>query len=199
MTKMIALDCDGVLLDFNLAYATAWSRFAGSHPAERDPQAYWHFDRWDVERLSGDRLELLRTYYDEDHWASIPAIAGALLACQRLHDAGYELVCVSALEERFANARLRNLREHGFPIEKVFATGNLPGPRSPKAQIIDDLKPLAFVNDFLPYMSGIRSETHTALILREPNGSPNTGSALAQVGSTHQDLAAFSEWWLARH
>jgi hypothetical protein len=196
---LIALDCDGVLLDYNLAYAKAWARYAGAHPIERDPQAYWHFDRWGIERLSGDSLDKLRTFFDEDHWATIPEITGAAEACHRLHDAGYELVCVTALEEHFADARLRNLRSHGFPIERVFATGHLPGQRSPKARVLDDLKPVAFVDDYLPYMFGIRRETHKALILREPNGSPNTGYGLEEVESTHIDLAEFSEWWLARH
>ena len=105
---------------------------------------------------------------------------------------------MSALHDQFSKARLKNLRDHGFPIEKVFTTGNLPGEHSPKAKIIDEIKPVAFVDDYLPYMSGIRSETHTALILREPNGSPNTGPGLDSVGSTHVNLAAFTEWWLAR-
>ncbi len=53
MTRgMIALDADGVLLDYNLAYAGAWERAFGVYPVERDPLAYWAMDRWQVERLS---------------------------------------------------------------------------------------------------------------------------------------------------
>lgn len=195
---LIALDADGVLLDYNLAYAKAWARFSGAHPAERDPDAYWHIDRWDVERLAGERLAQFRVLFDAEFWASVPPIAGAVEACRRLHDHGFELVCVSAIDGHFVGARLKNLRDHGFPIERVFGTGNQPGEQSPKAQVIDRIKPLAFVDDYLPYMRGIRSETHTALILRGPNGSPNIGSGLSAVSSTHADLAAFSDWWLAR-
>ena len=53
---IMALDCDGVLLDYNLAYAGAWERAFGVYPREMDPQAYWPMDRWGVERLSGERL-----------------------------------------------------------------------------------------------------------------------------------------------
>jgi hypothetical protein len=35
----VALDADGVLLDFNLAYAHAWEKAFGRFPAERDPLA----------------------------------------------------------------------------------------------------------------------------------------------------------------
>ena len=48
---LIALDADGVLLDFHLGYASAWQRAFGLAPAERDPLAYWPIDRWHVERL----------------------------------------------------------------------------------------------------------------------------------------------------
>lgn len=46
---VIALDADGVLLDYNLAYAAAWQRAFGFYPRERDRCAYWAVDRWDVE------------------------------------------------------------------------------------------------------------------------------------------------------
>lgn len=42
---LIALDADGVLLDFHLGYAGAWRRAFGALPVERDPLAYWPIDR----------------------------------------------------------------------------------------------------------------------------------------------------------
>lgn len=195
---LIALDADGVLLDFHMAYADAWERAFGNYPRERDPLAYWPMDRWDVERLGMFRKARLRAAFDETLWATMPALDGALEACHRLHDAGYDLVCVSALESRFEAARLRNLRNLGFPIERVVATGNLGSERSPKADAIEDLKPVAFVDDYLPYLRGIPESVHTALVLRAPNGSPNTGPELALARSTHKDLAEFAAHWLAR-
>ena len=85
----------------------------------------------------------------------MPAIEGAVEACHRLHDAGFDLVCVSALEAEHEAARLRNLRDHGFPIERVVATGNAAGERSPKADAITALGPQAFVDDYLPYLRGV--------------------------------------------
>jgi beta-phosphoglucomutase-like phosphatase (HAD superfamily) len=49
---IIALDADGVLLDYGLAYAGAWQKAFGQFPPERDPLAYWPTDRWDVECLA---------------------------------------------------------------------------------------------------------------------------------------------------
>jgi phosphoglycolate phosphatase-like HAD superfamily hydrolase len=193
---LIALDADGVLLDFHAGYARAWQRAFGVHPKERDPLAYWPMDRWEVERLEDERRGQLRAHFDEAFWSSVPAIDGAIDACHRLHEAGFELVCVSALHAEFEAARLRNLRDHGFPIERVIATGNLAGERSPKADAIASLRPLAFVDDYLPYFRGVPDEVHTALVLRGPNGSPNAGEELRLAKSTHQDLVAFAAHWL---
>ncbi len=198
MTRpLIALDADGVLLDFHLAYASAWERAFGAYPRERDPQAYWPIDRWDVERLDAQRRARFREQFGEQFWATCPALPGAVQACHRLVEAGFDLVCVSALEEEFGPARLRNLRALDFPIERVIATGNAEGERSPKADAIEALQPLAFVDDYLPYLRGVPAHVHTALVLRAPNGSPNTGDQMHLAKSVHQDLAEFTRHWLA--
>jgi phosphoglycolate phosphatase-like HAD superfamily hydrolase len=198
MTRpLIALDCDGVLLDFHLGYASAWTRAFGQAPLERDPLAYWPIDRWQVERLDTKRRAVFRTAFDEQFWATIPPIAGAAEACHRLHSAGFDLVCVTALDKEFESARLRNLRDLGFPIERVVATGNAEGARSPKADSIEALQPVAFVDDYVPYMRGVPAHVHTALILRAPNGSPNTGPDLALAKSVHDDLVQFADHWLS--
>jgi hypothetical protein len=186
-----------VLLDFHLGYADAWRRAFGAAPAERDPQAYWPIDRWDVPRLDEVGRGHFRRFFDEPFWQSVPAIDGAIEASHRLVEAGFDLVCVSALELRYEAARLYNLRQLGFPIERVIATGNEAGPRSPKADAIEQLQPVAFVDDYLPYMRGVPAHVHTALVLRAPNGSPNAGPDLALVKSVHQDLAQFVRDWLA--
>jgi phosphoglycolate phosphatase-like HAD superfamily hydrolase len=196
--RLIALDADGVLLDFHAGYANAWRRAFGASPRERDPQAYWPIDRWDVERLDEARRLHFRKYFDETFWTSVPAIAGAVEASNRLHDAGFDLVCVSALEAEYEAARLRNLRDLGFPIERVVATGNAPGERSPKADAITELDPLAFVDDYLPYLRGIPAHVHAALVLRALNGSPNCGDEMSLVHSVHPDLSDFADHWLAR-
>jgi hypothetical protein len=199
MTRpLIALDADGVLLDFHLGYASAWHRAFGHAPAERDPQAYWPMDRWQVERLDGPSRALFRAAFDDHFWTTLPALPGAIDACHRLQQAGFDLVCVSALDLAFESARLRNLRALGFPIERVIATGNVEGARSPKADAIDSLQPVAFVDDYVPYMRGVPGHVHTALVLRAPNGSPNTGADMKLAKSLHDDLAGFADHWLAR-
>ncbi len=196
MTPIIALDADGVLVNYHEAYARAWTMAFGARPAMRDPEAYWPMDRWEVRRLQGDQLEAFRTLFDEKFWSSIPAITGAVEACNDLVTAGYELVCVTAMELHFEVARLRNLQDQGFPISRVIATQSVQPGVSPKAAALRSLDPVAFVDDYLPYMLGIPEDIHAALVLREPNGSPNVGDELEHVDSQHLDLADFARWWL---
>ncbi len=196
MKPTIALDADGVLLDYHLAYRDAWNRAFGEMPAVRDPLAYWPIDRWEVRRLAGEELMHFRSCFDESFWSAIPPVAGAVDACVRLHNAGYELVCVSAIESRFQAARLQNLRDGGFPIDRVIATASKEGDISPKAEALLQLRPVAFVDDYLPYLRGVPSGIHLALVLREPHGSPNMGRELHLAHSQHDDLSQFANWWL---
>ena len=193
---IIALDADGVLLDYNAAYRGAWERAFGESPVLRDTNAYWAIDRWGVSRLVGSELDRFRACFDEEYWKSIPAIPNAVKACEKLCAAGYELVCVSAIESHFQSARLQNLRECGFPIDRVIATSNNVNGASPKAEALRELRPVAFVDDFLPYLRGIPEEIHAALVLRESNGSPNKGHELNLAHSQHTDLANFASWWI---
>lgn len=194
--SIIALDADGVLLDYHLAYRGAWHRAFEELPALNDPNAYWPIDRWDVRKLQGDELFYFRSFFNEEFWGTIPAIAGAVTACNQLHNAGFELVCVSAIESPFEIVRLKNLKNLGFPIDRVIATSNIDGVISPKADALSKLNPIAFVDDFLPYHRGVSRTMHHALITRETNGTPNIGADLRLIDSSHQDLLSFSNWWL---
>ena len=196
-SAVIAHDADNVLLDYSIAYAAAWERAFQTRPIERDPQAYWPIDRWGVERLEGERLERFQACFDEEFWSTIPAVDGALQACRDLAAAGYTLVCVSAIRPAYEGARLRNLQSLGFPIARVIATSSSAEAGNPKAPAINELAPAAFVDDYLPYLTGIRLDVHAALVHRQRNGSPNTGPELVHVRSQHANLAGFARWWLA--
>lgn len=196
--KVIALDGDGVLLDYSTAYARAWERAFGEKVKLQNPQAYWPISRWGVRRLDGAELDKFREQMDETFWSTIPAIDGALEACMQLREFGYRLVCVTALKKRYGSARLRNLVDLGFPIDEVITTDADAYPQSPKAAVLNSLAPVAFVDDYAPYMVGIAPTIHKALIIRDPVGSPNTGAALDSADSTHMDLAAFTAYWNER-
>ena len=67
-----------------------------------------------------------------------------------------------------------------------------------KADTLNSLKPIAFVDDYLPYFVGVDAAIHRALILRGITGSPNAGDLLVHTDSHHADLLAFANWWSQR-
>lgn len=195
-SNVIALDCDGVLLNYADAYGKAWERAFGEVPTLQNRDAYWPMHRWGIPMLTGGQLEQFRRVFDDKFWSTIPPIVGALEACQLLIEAGCELICVTALELHNLEARKRNLEMLGFPITKVIATPNREHDESPKAQVLNELGVDAFVDDYAPYLVGVSADIHKALILRDPIGSPNVGQALSLANSTHANLLAFAHCWL---
>lgn len=194
--KIIAIDVDGVLLDYSVAYRHAWAQAFGELPAERDPNAYWPLDRWAVHRLEGERKRQFRSQFDETFWSTIPPLPGALEACTRLSHAGYTLVFVTAMKPGFEKARLKNIQTLGVPFSDLIVTSMSEATGNPKASILNRLQPRAFVDDYAPYLRGLEPGIHKALIHRLPNGSPNVGEDLALADSSHEDLGGFARWWV---
>jgi len=196
-SRLIALDADGVLLNYHSGYQTAWERAFGTLPEIADANAYWPQARFGVPQLDKEGRDRLRAEMGTHFWASLPPLEGALEACRKLSDAGYDLICVSAVKDQYRDARAENLADIGFPLSDVIAAPSKgTHGHSPKAAALEALKPIAFVDDYAPYLRGVDPQIHKALILREPNGSPNTGTALELSDSTHRDLADFANWWL---
>lgn len=196
--NLLAIDADGVLVDYHGAYAKAWERAFGSKAEVADPLAYFAKDRYGLPHLNGERLALFRAQFDHGLWSTMEALPGAKEALDSLSRAGYDLVCVTAIRPQHKEARLANLQALGLPISEVHSCHGEYSLTSPKAAILERLMPAAFVDDFLPYLRGVPAKIHTALIARSPNGSPNAGPEMALARSTHADILDFSRFWLSR-
>lgn len=189
LTQRIALDCDGVLLDYASAYGLAWERAFGVKPTLVRPHAYWPMDRWGVLRLSGDALARFREVIGDTFWENIPAIEGAVHACEQLLRSGYELMCVTSWDPRHLAVRTRNLQALGLPLSHVIATdSHSPSGISPKAEVLHRLRPACFVDDCTPCLVGVDAEIHKVLITRDSEGCPNTEPMLALADACFGDL-----------
>lgn len=196
---MSNLTCGSI--HYNHAYALAWERAFGTLPRLKNNNAYWPADRWDIHHLREERLHVFRKQFDHHFWSSMPALDGAVEACNLLVSRGFRLICVTAMEPEFEAHRLSNLKNLGFPIEQVIATGDSSGEKrlkSPKADILNELKPVAFVDDFAHYFVGVDSSIHRALVMREPDGSPNFGEVMQHSDTTHSNLLDFAKWWVGK-
>ena len=165
MLPLICLDCDGVLLDYNLAYASQWERVFGYYPKEKDPKGFFPLERWNIPMFDDEQKKQWNDHSDFHFWSTMSPIPGALESCQRLVDYGYDLVCVSAIDPKHLEARKKNLLDLGFPLKDVIATGRT-AEGNPKARIINELSPAFFVDDHLPYFKGIQSHVSCIWINR---------------------------------
>lgn len=189
---MLAIDADGVLLDYNLAYAHAWEKAFGYLPKVRTPDATNVYEHWAVPVLVGPELQHLQSFFNEEFWSSIPAIPGAVEACHALVAAGFDLVCVTALHGRFQYARTSNLQMHGLPFDDVYMTGGSTMSHSnPKLSTLMALQPLAFVDDYEPYFYGVPETMHRAFIANRDHALP-----MDFADSSHADLGSFAKAWL---
>ena len=183
MTKdVIAIDGDGVIFNWNDAYASLWKRCFNEEVVVHDEKAYYAIDRFKVPKLVGEKHQHFRSSRDEQFWTTMPILPGAIEACYLLIDAGFELVMVTAADHSTREYRQHNLTSMGVPISKVYTVSDKPTTISPKAKVLEELRPLVFIDDYLPYFKGIRPSIYKVLIDRNkecPN-NPNQG-----VGRKH--------------
>ena len=76
--KTIALDCDGVLLDYNTAYSKAWFNVFGERLVLKNPSAYWPMERWNARRLVSNELEQFRGMTTQSVLAPAPYKTGGV-------------------------------------------------------------------------------------------------------------------------
>jgi len=196
---LIALDADGVLIDYHEGYAQGWERAFGFRPTVRNPEGYHPRDYWDVPTLTESELKHFQVHgLSTQTWRNMPAMPGALEACRSLTHGGYRLMCVTALSPVFGEARTHNLKRLGFDLAGVLAVG-ASGLGNPKAKTLLDLKPVAFVDDYLGYLQGLPAGTWRALVEGRSHNNPNNDRRLKPPSSRHTSLADFATFWLTEH
>ncbi|CAF1492790.1 unnamed protein product, partial [Adineta steineri] len=161
---IIALDCDGVLLDYHATFAQIYEQTFGKKLTVVSPKAHYAERKYNV-NFNDDEKEEFKQVWNEYGWRRMPMHDGALEACLLLHEAGYELICVTAMSSSFIEHRLENFRLHGFPIDKIISSGYDKDNfnNNPKRKIIEDLNPVVFVDDLRRNFNNIQ-HVHTKLI-----------------------------------
>lgn len=175
MKDILAFDGDGVLIDYKSGYRKIWKMCFGEDLTVKKP-SYHATTHFGVQ--NPDKKSHFWKLFHHHGWQIMEPEPGAVEACQELHDAGFEIVCVTAMPSQYQEHRLKNLRRLGFPIEKVIATGTAK-TYNPKKEAIDELKPLFFVDDDAYKLKDLSCST----ILIEPHfhDSPNQGHDISFV------------------
>ncbi|CAF1601469.1 unnamed protein product [Didymodactylos carnosus] len=145
---IIALDCDGVLLDHHAAFAQIYEKTFGKQLTVVSPNSLFSANMYGVQFTPEEKCQFYAVW-DDIAWRTMPMLDGALQACLLLHQVGYELVCVTAMPPAFTEHRLENFRLYGFPIDRVISTDydRINPSNNPKKQTIEELHPVVFVDD----------------------------------------------------
>lgn len=192
---LIALDGDGVLVDYRPTYPLVWQRAFGESLTVVNPRAYHAANMYGVGFRDDEHKAAFFKHFTEDVWETLPALAGAIDACEQLLEAGYDLVCVTAMPPEFAAARQRNFDRMGIPVKKVIPTGR-SGLGNVKAPALNALKPIALVDDLADNFIGLDAGIHCALIDSGADDAPARHTDPAAAHSVHQTLLEFVDWWL---
>lgn len=187
---ILAVDCDGVLLNYNLAYGQAYEEHFGTKLSVKDPLAFHATNYWGIEEPPVNSSFWQAFNEELDMWTRMPAIPGAVEACHEFVAMGFELVCVTSMPEKMAEKRQWNLQDLNFPIERVIACGRkhqendfVPQEQSsknPKKEAIEKLCPAWFVDDEWRKLKGFEGIN---LVMIDPGYSENLNQ-----DATHQEL-----------
>jgi 5' nucleotidase, deoxy (Pyrimidine), cytosolic type C protein (NT5C) len=192
VSKLIVLDADGVLLDYNKAYPIAWKKAFGKDLVDVKPNAFYAYNRYDCKFTSFEqKLQFLEAYNTDEFWSNMELLPNVLEACNKLVNDGNTLVCVTKMSERFKQARINNFVRHGLPINDTYCVQD-------KYETLLKLQPIAFVDDHTENFEDLiydMCNIHLALI---DNNQPDSPNHKIMCDSIHTNLPEFVDWWRVR-
>ena len=166
MKKLLVTDVDGVLVNYSEAYRKHWEKKLGRAVVEKDRDAYWNIDRYDVPVLQGEELQDFKDSFRREFWESIEVLDGAVRAYERLCE-HYTIVACTTSDPIYNEVRQNHLRSIGFKNIVVHSVGQNSDPSiNPKAEIINRLNPIAVVDDLPLGLSQLNTGIYRFLIAR---------------------------------
>lgn len=161
--KRIALDVDGVLLDFMPAFDEAARIILGRDIVvnkDEDQNDHYHLGLR-VETTQDKVDEILEYMQTSRMYANLKALEGAREAVKAIEEDGYEIYIVTALPEKAKEMRLENLaKEIGLIPKEIYCVGM----GMSKEEAIKKVNPDVFIDDRVKYLSSVPFVYHLALL-----------------------------------
>lgn len=152
MSNVILVDGDGVMLDYNKAFADCYSKTYNIPLTCVFPRAYTAIKEYGINISNhGSYDQIYKDFEPLNMWRNMPALPGSVEAINSLIDKGYDVRCLTSMPPQYELDRLHNLNMVGFKINKVYAVNRKNaaknGIKNPKLDIIKQTKALAFIDD----------------------------------------------------
>lgn len=126
--RILFIDVDGVLLDFNAAYAKHYDSVFGTNHSDNRGKGYNYLEQYNIPILDKENLHKLIKARDYKFWSTMSPMKGAKILLQELKvKYGFFIVALSAAPKEFASARGENLEElFGGLIDLSICAGDTP-------------------------------------------------------------------------
>lgn len=200
--NLIAVDCDGVLLDYNKAFGEIYKLTFGVNLNVKNVNSYHAHNYYDlgVDFYKEENKSRFFNTFNAHGWSSMPACDGAVEAINSLSSAGYKIAVITSMPQEFAEARMDNLRQLGFMVDSLFASGRTSTSTNPKAKFLLNLHPLVFVDDLIDNFLDIETlQTKKILIDNKSHDSPNLLKDIRSVDEKYGNIKEFSLSFLKLH
>jgi uncharacterized HAD superfamily protein len=184
----IALDCDGVLLDF----LTHWEKMAAYALGRTISVAKDTYDLKMRYGLTQDEIEhVMEIFVKEDGWSNLPPLPGAIDGAIALQQAGHRVVVVTAIDEEFTSHRLDNFKKHGFTPDHMYCVGAKAGHTKTAAYEIE--QPVAVVDDRLTYLNEAKKTVtdHEPQLIWVNDGVNQHGHSAEFI---HHEVVSLYDW-----
>lgn len=175
------IDCDGVMLDYNEAFKVFYEKIYGVKLKLVNPKAYHATEMWGVGEMKREQYSHFKTESNKlGMWENMPALPGALEFVQKLSK-DFRIWCLTSMPTEFEEQRHNNLRNLGFPIEKVIATSRV-GKENPKKKHVEEVGAAYFMDDLLQNFEGIETKKTKLVFLNwNSDNSPNQNYSHVKV------------------
>lgn len=191
--KKIALDCDGVILDYNQTWGKILATFLNKEVLPKKV-AYFAHNVFDY-HLSENETKKFYDMFHEHGWCQMQALQGALKAINILQKKNFDIHIVTSIPQSAHLYRKNNLQHLGIDFSSLHTVG-FQHNINMKKDIINVIEPIYFVDDLLQNFEGVKPTTNCVLINIEGEDNPNylyQEKNRIALHSTHNCLLDFAK------
>ncbi len=179
MRKLLVIDVDGVLVDYNKQYALGWEKAFGEKLSVVNQDAYWAQDVYGARHLDPEEVVAWREAQNYEYWATMEAMPGAYNLLYDFLQADYNIVACTALDEHWHEARAENLNNlfGDHTIKALICAGEVG-----KSTFVNALNADVFIDDYAKYFYNVKKSVKKILVDRSPSDpqNPNVFATLEQ-------------------
>lgn len=148
----IALDTDGVTLDFVPTWHRVAEQVLGRNLKEMNPASYSMHKKLNITKAEGDLV--WAEFYRNGSLAQLAPVPGAVEAVieLKLH---YNLVAVTAIDPVYTKLCEQNLADHGMAMPVVAV-----GMSGCKRETLHRIRPILYVDDMVHHLKTAPTSTH---------------------------------------